>query len=142
MGWQLRDPIGSWLQSDRTRSMYQLYSGGGQHKISLVVLHFPDKVLRPSVNKSSLIKCFIFILLLVIFFFICPIRNSPLSVNGHCLTFFCCVSLTRAPQQAPLKPPVLQAEQAQLLQPLPRAGPPATRHFGGSRFSLSLNFLH
>lgn len=103
MGWQLRDPIGSWLQSDRTRSMYQLYSGGGQHKISLVVLHFPDKVLRPSVNKSSLIKCFIFILLLVIFFFICPIRNSPLSVNGHCLTFFCCVPLTRAPQQAPPK---------------------------------------
>lgn len=75
MGWQLRDPIGSWLQSDRTRSMYQLYSGGGQHKISLVVLHFPDKVLRPSVNKSSLIKCFIFILLLVIFFLYVPLET-------------------------------------------------------------------
>lgn len=61
MVWQLRDPIGSWLQSDRTRSMYQHYSGE-QYKISLVLLHFWDKVSRP-VTKGSLIKCFIFILL-------------------------------------------------------------------------------
>lgn len=104
MGWQLRDPVGLWLQSDITRSIYQLYSEGGQHKISLVVLHFPDKVSRPSViSKSSLIKCFIFILLPVILFFIYPIRNSPLSVYGHCLTFFCCVPQTGAPQQAAIR---------------------------------------
>lgn len=76
MGWQLRDPIGLWLQSDRTRSIYHLYTKGGQHKISLVVLHFPDKVSRPSVCKGSQIKCFIFILLPVIFILYIPLETD------------------------------------------------------------------
>ena len=94
MGWQLRDPIGSWLQSDRTRPLYQLYSEGEQ----LFLLHFWNKVSRPSVTKSPLIKFFIFTPPREYFLFYIPLEI--LLIYGDCLTFFC-----HAPQQAAVRSP-------------------------------------
>lgn len=70
--------------SDRTRSTHQLYSKWKNHTISLVVLHFWDKVSRPSVTKSPPTKCFVFRALPVKIFFC--ISHRKLSFIDLCET--------------------------------------------------------